>query len=334
MRIENVVTVTGGRLLNDPSISRFESVALRPSKATRGALYIAQDTSGIEDALSNGAYGIITDTDVEVTDKEAAWIVVDSLDSALVKLLRLWLVSNPRSFYYIDPIVMEFLRMVAADHNALLLPEGRLKACEAVLESKKEQSIFCDDALFLEHIGASVNPAPKRECDLGVIADNLLESSFILDGVYCERVELAGAMFPFFKEAIEILKGAKLDYTLSKLTYTRSFMPVFVDTYLDPLPFGASEQVLVFCESSLPAESFEYLNRIRWTGAKLLLPTQIKFQCDIKMETITYKGEEELLDRLKLPLKPGYYIFVGLTSSGFFKLVEKSTKKTITKGLF
>ncbi len=335
MRLENVVAVTGGRLLNDPSISRFESAVLHPSKATRGSLFIAHETADIQEAISNGAYGIITDKkDVVVTDEEAAWIVVDSLDSALVKLLRLWLVSNPRKFHLVETVVMEFLRMSAADHRTLLLPKERREASEAILASKEEQTIFCEDRTLLEHIGAAVTPAPKSGVELRVLSDYLFESTFILDGAYKERAEVAGAMLPFFKEAIEILKGSKLGYTLSRLTYTPSFMPIFVDAYLRPLPFGSSEQVLIFCDSSLPKESFEYLNRIRWTESKLFLPTQIKFQCDIKMKTVTYKGEEELLDKLKVPLKPGYYIFAGIESGRFFDLVEKSTKKPETKGLF
>ncbi len=335
MRLENVVAVTGGRLLNTPSISRFDSVALLPSKATRGSLFVAHDTDEIEEALKNGAYGIITDKQPVVTDDEVAWIHVKNLDAALARLLRLWLVINPRKFLFVPPMIMEFLHLLVSDHEALLLPAGTLEASEKILASKEEQIILCDDTLFLERIGASVMEPKKKEVDFTLVSDHLFESSFILDGVYHERVPLAGPMRQIFKEAVGLLEAWHIRYTLSRLAHTPSFMPVFVDIFMNPVPFGSGEQVFVFCSDSLPADSFAYLNRIKWTESKLFLPTQIKFQCDIKMERFLYENEMELLDSLHTPLKPGFYIFAGMKSDYFFDLVGTTAEKTtVTKGLF
>ncbi|BBG66038.1 hypothetical protein NNO_1335 [Hydrogenimonas sp.] len=334
MRLENVVAVTGGRLLNNPSISRFESVALTPKKVSRGSLFVTGNPEEIEEALRNGAYGIVTDKKVSPTDDEVAWIEVENLSDTLVKLLRLWLVINPRRFVQVSPQVMEFMRMTACGRNALLLPEDRMKAGETILASSAEQTLFSDNRTLLEHMGTETFHLKPDIPAFTPVADLIFESSFILDGVFHERVPLPPCMQPIFLEAVGLLAASGADYTLSHLGHTPSFEPVFVDSRLNAMEPGSTEQVLIFADSAIPNRCYEELARIKWTNCKLFTPTQIKFRCDIKMEISSYARISDLLEMLETPLKPGYYLIVGLRSDTFFRESGTSAKKFETKGLF
>ena len=334
MRLENVVAVTGGRLLNTPSISRFDTVALLPSKAVRGSLFVARDTDDIDTALKNGAYGIITDQTLLPTDEEVAWIVVKNLSDALMKLLRLWLVINPRNFVPVTPQVMEFMEQIMYGHGSVLLRGDTMDASEKILASSAGQTIFSDDKTFLDHIGAAISPAKPDSVSFIPVADYTFESSFILDGTYYERVHLAPCMHSLLIEAVGLLKAAETGYTLSHLEHTPSFKPLFVDTRMQPVAWGSSEQVLIFTDISVPKSCFEQFNGIKWTACKLFLPTQIKFVCDIKIAMDRYNTASELVNMFNLPLKPGYYIIAGVCSDVFFDLIDTSTHNFETKGLF
>ncbi len=334
MRLENVVAVTGGRLLNTPSISRFETVALLPSKAARGSLFVALDPAGIEEALKNGAYGIITDKQITPTDDEVAWIEVDNLSDTLVKLLRLWLVVNNRKFIYTPQAVMEFMRMIANGHGAVLLPKDPMEASEKILASTAGQTIFCDDKGFLDKIGAAIAPAEPEPVDFTPISGKIFESSFILEGSYHQNAPLACCMGPLFAEAVGLLKAAGAGYTLSHLEHTPSFKPVFVDSGMRAVEWGSSEQVLIFADISLPNSCYEQLNLIKWTRSKLFVPTQIKFECDIKIAMERYDTASELIDRLGPPLRPGFYMIVGVGSDLFFDTNAVTNGNFETKGLF
>ena len=89
MRLDNLINLTDGVLLNTPSINQIESFCFEPQNATRGALYF--DTNrvqeSIEIAIKNGAYAIIVDSDCSVSDSEIAWIKVENIQNALIMMI-------------------------------------------------------------------------------------------------------------------------------------------------------------------------------------------------------------------------------------------------------
>ncbi len=338
MLLENVVAVTGGRLLNTPAISRFDTVVLSPNRAARGSLYVARNGEGIGEAIDNGAYGIVTDAEVTPTDPEVAWIRVKSLASAMPRLLRLWLVIHPRNLIRVDPFVLEYLRLVASDHRVIPLSDDPQRASEQIFTSRPESAIFSADGRFLDRIGVSAPPGVSSPIGLRIVKEGLFESSAILDGVYHDRIPVPGCMLPFLADAVGILKAEGLAHTLSRIAYTPSFEPVFVDSKLRPLPFGEGERVLLFADERLPQTCWAQLGAIRWTECKLFAPTQIKFRCDIKIATVAYGSDEELFRKLRdRSDKPGYRVLVGVKSRRFFDRLFRggpAGTPSHTKGLF
>ncbi|MCF6201775.1 MAG: hypothetical protein L3J42_06610 [Hydrogenimonas sp.] len=338
MRLENLLAVTGGRLLNSPSISRFDDVALKPNRVKRGSLFVARSKDDIKIALQSGAYGIMTDFCVIPTDEEIAWIRVDSLSAALPKLLRLWLVINPRRFYRLDSLSMEFAKAVLCDHEALTLSSDQETASEEILSSKPNSAIFCDDPIFLERIGVCTAENIPEEILFKPLKIALFTTNATIDGTYYENLPLAGSLLPILIKTLEHLKGAGVSYSLSKLDYTPSFEPLFVDAYLREVDFGESERVFVFASRELPKKCFEELEKIRWTAAKVYMPTQIKFEYDIKLPTIKYESERELFAHLiKDVKKPGYFIFLDKKRESLLKDLQRFEREETlptTKGLF
>ena len=337
MRLESVLSVTGGTLLNTPSIAGFDSVALHPKRVTRGALFIAKNENDIPAAIEAGAYGIVTDLPVVPTDPEIAWIRVSALSPALVKLLRLWLIENPRTIRFVPRPVMEFLRQISYDRRILILEEEDEKRGETLLCSDTHHTILCDDATFIERIGYEaerVQPAPvERE----VVQAKIFETSLIVDGRYHHQIPLVPCLVERLVEAIGTLKALSGFYSLQHLDYTPSFEPVFVDAAGHQVPFGASEHVLIFSDAETLCACHRTLEEAGWIERRIFFPTQIKFRCDIKLPMYPYDSLKRLLSIIRDDLsKQAYMVILGTERDRLLQRLERSARSsdTLIKGLF
>ena len=338
MRLENVLAVTGGRLLNAPSISRFDTVALTLKKVTRGTLFVAQFSEEIAPAIARGAYGIITDKPVIPEDEEIAWIRVKKISDTLPKLLRLWLMVNSRTIFFVPKEVMEFLYQISFDPAVLLLEGESARMSAQIFAAGENQTILCHDKLFLEHIGIAPLHIEPEPVEAEIVSQTLFETSFILKEKYYEQLPLASCMMACFLEAVGILQSLDVPFTLSHLEYTPSFEPVFVDAKGIRRDFGESDQVLLFTDNRIGCRCFSHFNTIRWTKCSLFIPTRIKFQYDMRLPKQRYGTVEELIRLIQKELgHPGYAILVDMQSEPFFDTMEKLGligHHTMTKGLF
>ena len=340
MLLENLLAVTGGKLLNNPSISRFDSIELNASKVTRGSLFIAESQKDdIDIALKSGAYGILTDDlYITITDEEVAWIYVKDIKKSLTKLLRLWLLELPRTIFYTTTQVLEFLEKIQSNPSILLLNGDEEQKSKQILSSSPKQIIFCDDKLFLEHIGADVTAPETLHVDYEIVDSRIFETSIIIDGTYYNRLPLIPCMVPFLIDAIGILKSFHSTLSINNINFTKSLEPLFVNSSCEIVGFGESDKVLIFASNDLKCELLKIFENIKWIEFKLLLPTKIKFYCDIKVPYTTWNSDRELYDEVfKQIKKRGYTLIYSQTKEIFFKKLENynlNKKPILNQGLF
>jgi len=339
MLLENLLTVTGGKLLNDPSISRFNSIELIASKVTRGSLFIAELQEDIDVALDNGAYGILTNEQhINITDKEIAWIYVKDIKKSLTKLLRLWLLKTPRTIFYISTQVLEFLEKIQSSPSILLLNGDDEQKSKQILSSSPKQNIFCDDKLFLKRIGVDIISPKTIDVDYEVVDSRVFETSIIIDGTYFDRLLLIPSMIPFLIDAIKIAKSFNSILSINNINFTKSLEPIFVNSLCEIVEFGESDKVLIFASSDLKCEHLKIFEDIKWIKFKLLLPTKIKFSCDIKVSFVAYNLDSELYNEVfKQIKKSGYTLIYSETKETFFKKLKSfnlNKKPILSQGLF
>ncbi|WP_121022246.1 hypothetical protein [Helicobacter vulpis] len=87
MHVAEVVEITRGVLKSAPCVRAFSHVSTDP-KNTQGGLFIALHPQDIAQALACGAYGVLYDQDMGISDPEIAWIFVPQVAKALERLLR------------------------------------------------------------------------------------------------------------------------------------------------------------------------------------------------------------------------------------------------------
>ena len=100
MRLENILALTKGTLYSNPNVTLFENLVFDVSKVKRGSLFAAYNPRDIQEALANGAYGILFYKPTQMGDSDVACIKVDSIDEAVHRLLRVYLLEKELLVYH------------------------------------------------------------------------------------------------------------------------------------------------------------------------------------------------------------------------------------------
>ncbi len=341
MRLENVLAVTGGKLLCEPAISRFDNITPHAKKATRGSLFIAMNPDEIPMALQAGTYGVLTDATVVPTDREIAWIHVENLVPVLPKLLRLWLMVHPRRIFEVSRPHIEYIERIGRDNKIVTLQGDETAMSLKIFDSAHWQTIFCADTSFLEHIGVHPQKPPCQRPEASIVSSTIFETSLIVKEHYYERLSLIAPMVDILLEAAGYLDALALSWSLSNLDYTASLQPIFVDHEGRQKDFGESDRVLVFATPHLPCRCYEHFKNARWSHVSFFKAKNIKFLCDINplqnISTTDHGIDADLVKILCRSLKrPGYLVLIGVDKNGIlYRLAQYDRKRNHTKkGLF
>ena len=182
MKIEDLLNLTAGEVVSNPTITAINSVSVYPSKIDQGDLFISNDQEEIATALENGAYGIIfSDSSIEITDSEVAWIQVDDIKKASFKLIRYVLISREASFYLFTEHELSFMKMIVTQKSNLeILPNDWRKMFEKILNSDSKMFIGTNTEL-MKMIKPDVSILNK-EASCEIITDTLFRTTFKING--------------------------------------------------------------------------------------------------------------------------------------------------------
>ena len=231
MKIETLVNLTGGELINRPFISEVVLFTDNSEEVVRGSCFFATDTYSINEAIKNGAYAIITDRELPVLDKEIAWIKVNDFKRAVFNIFKYENLKN--KIYLTDKITSCLIKAMSNEKNLVVIQDefkDLLKALNLnnkyIVTSKKEfKDIFANiEEIKSENIMLSIKTLFKT--DFQGIELNL-------PFVYKEN----------FAKALNFFKSNNLKYTLE--FEIERFKPVFIDSKFREVDYGKSEKVLI-----------------------------------------------------------------------------------------
>lgn len=251
MRLENILALTHGKLVNEPFVKEFTDVVFESKAVKRGDLFIAFDEHSIEEAILNGAYGIMFFKPTQISDSEIAWIKVEDLTEALKRLLRFKLIDKEIIVYECNEVILKLALQVMTEPNFLAL-SGDLKSVFKKLWHIEESCIILfSPALLPRDIFTNIqtlssNPVEK----INIIEQTLFETSFIYDNIFYERQLISPFFIPYLEILFHLLKRMKINFRLRKFTPIDNFEPVFTNKNFEIKEFGASDKVLIFEKSS------------------------------------------------------------------------------------
>jgi len=280
MKLANVTALVEGNLANSPSITAFEDVNFEASKVKRGDLFVALHHQDIEEAILNGAYGILFDKPTQISDQEIAWIKVSSVDNALLRLLRFHVMQKSPQAYYCDEISLKLASQIITSRELLVLDKPLKEHMHELYQIQEKQFIlFCKDTID-EQLFIDAKAVKKVEnSTMSIVEQTLFETSFIYDDTYYERQLLSPFFIPYLESVLQFFKQNSIGYQLRNFSPINHFQAVFTNIHFQVKEFGKSDKVLIF-ESSfdLVKEQISFLKKqANWAKIVYILPsTRVK----------------------------------------------------------
>jgi len=311
MRLQTLLTLVDGKLLNEPAITSFENISFSASKVNRGDLYISLQGNFFDEAIHNGAYIILFDNELQITDEEIAWVKVSSLKTALTKLIRYHLSEKNIKAYKVDTPTSAILASITKDRKLFFLQDTIEASVEKLYNLHENSIVFSSNEEMLKQIFSQVNTISSNKKNLQITFQSLFNFSFIHNMIYYDRVEVSSFFISYFDQVISLLEENSITFSPKNIDPTPHFQVQFIDRFLHPIEFGKSERALILEPDTTLAQlifSF-FVENAKWAKVIALFPDEKPFE-----NSYIYKNIDEIAHILSNEVF-GYAIIAGVDVS-------------------
>jgi ferrochelatase len=329
MRLENFLALTHAKLENEPCVNSFENTVFEAHRVKRGDIFFAYDEEDIALAVSNGAYGIVFDKPVQVSDQEIAWIKVNNIEEAIKRLLRFKMIEKEVVAYECNEIILK-LALQVITQTSFVVVHGDIKAVfKSLWEIEDRTTILFCPTLNSKDMFANVKTLSKIAIEpIEIMEQTLFETSFIYDNIFYERQLISPFFIPYLAELLHLFKSLKIDFRLRKFTPIEHFEAVFTNKNFEIKEFGASDKVLIFEQNtSLIDSEITFLHsRAPWAKIICILPSFVNQPEDENVHS--YKHQKEILPILK-ENSFHFALIVGVDKSILNRTASYQTQPTL-----
>ncbi len=325
MRLENVIALTHATLLNSPYVTAFSGLAYEAKSVKRGYLFIAKESSEIETAILNGAYGILFDSPMQMCDSEIAWIKVDDIATALLRILRFHILDKNISAYECDAITLDLAVQISSEERFKALNGDIYETFKELWEITSDSLILFSHSFTCKDIFTHPKVMPQlTDAKITIIEQTLFETSFIYDDIYYERQLLSLFFIPYLEILLSLLKEEKIDFKINSFRHLSHFEPVFTNKNFEPKEFGTSDKVLIFeSDFELIESQITFLQaQANWAKIIYILPrNRLDENIQILPNIFTYISQVDIISILK-------------STDFHFALIAEQNKTLLEKSFF
>lgn len=302
MRLENILALTDGKVINEPFVKIFTNIVFEANRVTRGDLFVGFNEKDIEEAIINGAYGIIFDKPTQISDSEIAWIKVHDISQALKRLLRFRLIEKEVIAYKCDEIVLKLALQVIIERNFIVVEDDIVTITKLLWDVENKTTILFSPTLTPEDIFTDIKSMPTSySSTITIMEQTLFETSFIHDNIFYERQLISPFFIPYLEELLYLLNLLKINFRLKKFVPIEHFEAVFTNKKFEIKEFGTSDKVLIFEKNcTIVKNEILYLQKqASWAKTIFLIPYIHTNNFETIDDIIVYKSENEILNILK-----------------------------------
>jgi ferrochelatase len=335
MRLENILALTHGELVSSPFVNKFENIVFEARHVKRGDLFIAYNEQTIEEAIFNGAYGVIFSRPTQIIDTEIAWIKVLDLDDALRRILRFMLIDKEIRVYSCSEIILKLALQVVTEPSFLVL-NGNEREVFTQLQNVTQGSVvlFCP-ALLSADIFTEVVPIPKSIGNkIQIIEQTLFETSFIYENTFYERQQISPFFMPYLEQLLHLFKVLNINFRLRKFTPIDHFEAFFINKKFEIKEFGTSDMVLIFEKKlDLIQEEILFLQKeAAWAHTLFVIPQKSYMTLPENIQNsavlLVYENESEI-KKLLQQKRFHFALIAGVDSSILNKTFCEEKKRTL-----
>jgi len=302
MRLENILALTDGKVINEPFVKIFANIVFEASRVSRGDLFVCFNENDIEEAIFNGAYGVIFDKPTQISDSEIAWIKVHDISQALKRLLRFKLIEKEVVAYKCDEIVLKLALQVIIERNFIVAEGDIITLTKLLWDIENKTTVLFSPSLTPEDIFSDIKAMPSSFSNvITVMEQTLFETSFIHDNIFYERQLISPFFIPYLEELLYLLNLLKINFRLKKFVPIEHFEAVFTNKKFEIKEFGTSDKVLIFEKNcTIVKNEILYLQKkASWAKTIFLIPYTHTNNFQAIDDIIIYKSENEILNILK-----------------------------------
>ena len=316
MRIDNLLFLLGGSLKSSPAIRSVTSITSNPSRVKRGSLFIALKKSDIPQALASGAYAILYDGWVQISDQEIAWIKVESLEEAIKRLFRFLLIQKGITLYCLDTVTLDIAQSMLYDPSLLFSSGDMTKDLELLVTYNPRTILFYRQGYF-PSLQLECTPLPQRP--LTLIQPYLFETTFLFEGHYYHRFPIA----PLFQKELQTTLNLAYEHMLHpSFTTPVHFIPLFLGSRYEIVEFGRSERVLIHEPSSFLAQRALHFLRTKAPSSDILALSSHDIAGFERVSSV------EELKKILYNSSFRYALFVG-EAYPWEKLIQRASQPTL-----
>ncbi|MDF1881395.1 hypothetical protein JHD50_08800 [Sulfurimonas sp. MAG313] len=302
MNLANVRALVEGHLANSPSITAFEEVHYEASKIRRGDLFVAITHEEIDEAISNGAYGVLFDKPTQISDQEIAWIKVDDVENALLRLLRFHVMQKSPQAFYCDEISLKLASQIITGRDLLVLDKTLKEHIQALYQIQENQLILFSKNTIDEQLFIDAKPISKVfSSEIIIVEQTLFETSFIYNDTYYERQLLSPFFISYLESILHFFKQNKVSFQLRNFTPINHFQAVFTNIHFQVKDFGKSDNVLIFeSDFKLVKEQIQFLKaKANWAKILYIVPSSKINQLEKSEDIFAYDSTWDIMHILK-----------------------------------
>jgi len=302
-KIDSIVRISGGVLLNTPSVNSIKDIKISSKNVKRGDLFIDVNGSNEEilEAVKNGAYCILTALIPKISDEEIAWISVEDLKKSLIRLARFYAVEKNFRFIPLLDVQYALAKSLHVEEKAKLLSNSTAVALMQILKSEKETLFFVVKNSFIQNVDPTIKEVKAKIEPDKMFENGLFYSSFIYKDNFIKETRLSSFFVPYLCSLMECLDELNINYKIDSFNNFEHFYPQFVTSQLQMSDFGTTRRVIIFeSDFELYKEELEYL--YKKVDKKLIVKEMDELKTkDFRYALIHGKKEdfEELLSEKK-----------------------------------
>jgi ferrochelatase len=308
MQISSILDITNGELKNSPLISFITDIKIDPNKVKQGDLFLVKNKNDIPIAVQNGAFAIIyDDINIQLIDKEIAWIYVEDINYAMIRIMRYILSLHTLDIFLCDDATIELIKIYKSDfqHPVIILENDMYQNIIKLNQIEEFSIIFSTNQIFLQKIYPSYQQFNKPHYNIqNLIIHNAFETTFSYMDQFFSRLKLSKI---YIYQFLDLYLYLNKDLDLNKLKLSKLFKPIFINLHIDIVEFGKSDRFIVAIKNkNLEIEQIDFINHT-YSYAKIVivnyeenLINKIK-NLDFNILIIAGESYDKIYDILSLP---------------------------------
>lgn len=235
--LEGIINLIDGELLNSPFISQINGYSSNPKAVKRGFLFICLNEEDIKLAVKKGAYGILVDKYVNVIDDEIAWIKVDNIQKALLKIVKYE--SLNINLHFVDDITLDIIKSVSKEKEILVL-DGDVINQSILILNNLDKKLFSANK---EIESSFVNVERLESMKIEILKESLFKTEIMLKNENY-NINLPAVYLDEFSKVMKFFIFNDYAYSLNNIKISR-FNITFVSKNLNLMDYGSTNQVVV-----------------------------------------------------------------------------------------